>query len=74
LVRKLGINGRSRLGFYTLRHVFETIGGESKDQIATSAIMGQSDSTVSAAYRERISDQRLRAVTDTIHGWLFESN
>ena len=34
LLRRLGINGRKGLGFYTLRHVFETVGGGAKDQIA----------------------------------------
>jgi integrase len=31
---------RKGVGFYTLRHVFETISGEACDQVATDAIMG----------------------------------
>ena len=59
------------LTFGSLRHVTETIGGESRDQVAVNAIMGHVDPSMAAHYRERISDERLRAVTDAIHGWLF---
>jgi integrase len=69
LLRKLGINGRRN--FYALRHGTETIGGEAKDPVALNALMGHVDSTMSANYRERISDGRLLAVTNHIHGWLF---
>jgi integrase len=62
---------RKGLNFYTLRHTFETIGGEAKDQVAVNAIMGHADASMSAAYRERISDERLRAVADHVHDWLF---
>ena len=71
LLKTLGINGRKRLGFYTLRHVFETIGGESRDQVAVNAIMGHVDSTMAGVYRERISDERLQAVTETVRTWLW---
>lgn len=71
LLHDLEINGRRGLGFYTLRHVFETIGGESKDQVAVNAIMGHVDESMAAAYREGISDERLRAVVDTVRAWLW---
>ena len=58
--------------FYALRHTFETIAGESKDQIAVDAIMGHDDGTMASEYRERISDARLQAVVDHIHAWLFD--
>ena len=73
LLTKLGINGRYRIGFYVLRHCFETIGGESRDQVAVNAIMGHVDSTMAGVYRERISDERLIAVVDTVHKWLFSN-
>lgn len=74
LLKKLGINGRHRLGFYTLRHTFETQAGESKDQVAVNAVMGHVDNSMAAVYREQISDDRLKAVTDHVHRWLFGSN
>lgn len=62
---------RPGLGFYALRHTFETIGGEARDQVAVDAIMGHVDSSMAGQYRERISDERLRRVTDHVRGWLF---
>ncbi len=61
-------NGR---GFYCLRHTCETIAGESRDQIAVDAIMGHRTPGQGTQYRERISDERLREVTDYVHDWLF---
>jgi integrase len=66
----LGLRRRG-LNFYALRHTFETIAGESRDQVAVNAIMGHVDNTMAGVYRERISDERLHAVTDCIHHWLF---
>lgn len=62
---------RPRLGFYALRHTLETIGGEAKDQIALDAIMGHVRDDMASVYRERISDERLLAVTDHVRIWLF---
>ena len=64
---------RPGLGFYALRHTFETIGGESRDQVAVNYLMGHAppDSDMASVYRERISDERLKAVTDHVHKWLF---
>jgi integrase len=69
LLRAIGITGHRN--FYTLRHVFETVAGETKDQVAVDAIMGHVDPSMGAQYRERISDERLRAVTEYVRGWLF---
>jgi integrase len=65
---------RPGLGFYALRHTFETIGGESKDQVAVNHIMGHADSSMAAVYREHISDGRLLAVTNFVRAWLFPDN
>lgn len=62
---------RPGLGFYALRHTFETIGGESRDQVAVNHIMGHADSSMAGVYRERISDERLQNVVDHVHAWLF---
>jgi integrase len=69
LMKKLGLNGRR--GFYALRHTFETIGGESRDQVAVNAIMGHVDSSMAGTYRERISDERLQAVVSVVRAWLW---
>jgi integrase len=71
LLRALKINGRVGRGFYTFRHCVETHAGECKDQVAVDAIMGHVDSSMAANYRQRISDERLRAAVDTVRAWLF---
>jgi integrase len=65
----LGINGHRN--FYALRHTFETIGGESKDQVAVDHIMGHARDDMASVYRERISDGRLKAVSDYVRKWVF---
>jgi integrase len=70
LLEGLGIRRRG-LNFYALRHTFETVGGEARDQVAVDHIMGHARDDMASAYRERISDGRLRAVTDHVRGWLF---
>jgi integrase len=65
---------RAGLGFYCLRHTFETIGGEAGDQIAVDAIMGHARDDMASMYRERISDERLRRVTDHVREWLFPAD
>ena len=41
------------------------------DQPAAFSIMGHSMGDISDKYRERISDERLKAVVDYVHKWLF---
>jgi len=74
LLRQLGIN-RPGLGFYALRHTFQTIGEECRDLVAVRSIMGHAppSNDMSSLYREKMTDDRLRAVTDHIRGWLFDS-
>jgi integrase len=71
VLRRLGINGKKRLGFYALRHTFRTVADESRDQPAADHIMGHEVAHMSSVYREGISDERLRAVSDYVRGWLF---
>ena len=72
ILQKLGLK-RPGLNFYALRHTFETIGGESRDQVAVDHIMGHAPHAgdMSAVYRERISDARLIAVVEHVRGWLL---
>jgi integrase len=71
LFRRLGINGRHGLGFYTLRHTFRTVADEAKDQPAADLVMGHTSTHMSTVYRETISDGRLRTVAEHVRGWLF---
>jgi integrase len=70
LIRRLNLK-RPRIGVYSLRHGFETIAGDTGDQVAVDAIMGHKDSSMAAHYRERISDDRRRRVVDHVRAWLF---
>jgi integrase len=71
LLRELGINGRKGFAFYALRHTFRTVADEAKDQPAADYIMGHEVPHMSSVYRESISDERLRAVTEHVRQWLF---
>jgi len=72
VVAKAGIEGRT---FYDLRRTFQTIAEGSRDLVAVQSIMGHAPATgdMSAIYRQRISDDRLRAVVEHVRNWLFGS-
>jgi integrase len=70
LLKELGIQ-RKGLNFYALRHGFETMGGEARDQVAVDHIMGHAREDMASVYREKVGDERLKAVTDHVHEWLF---
>jgi integrase len=61
-------------GFYSLRHIFFTIGEESKDKPAVDRIMGHIDPSISNEYRERVGDDRLLAVSEFVRAWLWPKN
>ncbi len=69
-----GISVRG-LGFYGLRRSFETIGGETGNQVAVNHIMGHAPSAtdMSAVYRQHVAESALRQVTDHVREWLFGS-
>jgi integrase len=66
---------RTGVGFYGLRRAFETIAGESRDQVAVDYVMGHAPKSddMGAVYRQRISDDRLVAVAETVRAWLFRA-
>jgi len=69
LLKSLSINHRR--SFYRLRHLFESVGGDAKDPIATDAIMGHLVPGVRSQYIEVVSDERLQAVVNVVHAWLW---
>lgn len=71
LLKKLHINGRNGLGFYSLRHTFRTVADATKDQPACDFIMGHSRETMASVYRQDIDDDRLVAVAAYVRRWLF---
>ena len=73
LLNDVGIH-RLGLGFYALRHTFQTIGEEARDKDAVRSIMGHAEASndMSAVYNEKpVDDARLLAVTNYVHNWLF---
>jgi len=73
VLKALGIH-RKGVGFYALRHTFETVAKKSRDNDAVKAIMGHAEDAndMSAVYNEEpVDDTRLRAVTDYVRAWLF---
>ena len=70
LLKKLDLQ-RPGLNFYALRHGLETIGGEAGDQVAVDHIMGHARDDMASAYRERVTDDRLKRIADYVHHWLF---
>ena len=65
-----GVTGRT---FYDARRTFATVADAAKDPAAVSAIMGHAPKSgdMSAIYRQRVDDARLRAVVDVVRRWLF---
>ena len=73
LLNRLKIK-RKGVSFYAIRHGFETVAGESRDQVAVDYIMGHARDDMASLYRESISDDRLRDVTNLVRNWLFATN
>lgn len=58
-------------GYYSLRRTYETVAGNSKDQVAVNYAMGHVDDSMAAVYRQGIDDQRLIDVAEHVREWLF---
>ena len=65
LRRQLGIV-RPGIGFYALRRTHRTLTDDVRDPVAAGVVMGHVDDSMAGRYRERIADDRLRAVTDRV--------
>ena len=72
LAKRLKIH-RPGVNFYQLRHLFQTIGDETGDLVAVSFLMGHAEQSMSDAYRNMPSTERLFRVTEHIRKWLFET-
>lgn len=72
VLNKLKLSG-SRRAFYALRHTFETIGGDTGDQVAVDMMMGHAPDAkdMSAVYRRKVFAKRLRRVIDHVHRWVW---
>lgn len=59
--------------FYDLRRTFETIAEDTLDFPAVKHCMGHapSNSDMSAIYRQKVSDDRIRKVCEHVRNWLF---
>lgn len=62
---------RKGLGFYALRHTFETIAGGCKDPMAVDYVMGHSKQDMRNVYTEEVEDARLIEVATHVREWLF---
>jgi integrase len=69
LLDKLGIDGHRN--FYCLRHTLQTVGDEARDFVAVRAIMGHASGDIADEYRERMTPERLLAVTGHVRAWLW---
>jgi integrase len=72
LMKDAGVH-RAGIGPYTLRHVFRTVADGAKDTPAIDLVMGHTDPSMAAHYREHIEDDRLRAVVEHVRKWLFDA-
>ncbi len=67
-----------RIGIYQKQHslgvfrsMFQTIADELEMPIATRMSMGHTDSSMAGVYRQRVSDERLREVSEHVRRWYF---
>jgi len=70
VLKRAGVSGRT---FYDLRRSFETIAGDTGDQVAVDTVMGHAPPSgdMASVYRQRVADDRLRAVVEHVRQWLW---
>jgi integrase len=56
--------------FYCLRRTHRTVADGAQDQVAAGIIMGHVDASMAGVYRERVEDDRLRAVAEYVRAWM----
>ncbi len=59
-------------GFYSLRRTFATIASDTLDQPAIDLVMGHSNASMSALYRQEVSDDRVKAVCSHVRDWYLK--
>lgn len=59
------------VSFYALRHTFQTVAEGCGDMPAVARVMGHGDDSMADRYRERIDVERLQAISDHVHEWLW---
>jgi integrase len=72
LLKSLDLH-RPGLGFYALRHTFQTVAEKTRDKDAVRSIMGHAESSndMSTHYSEEpVDDKRLQAVADFVRAWV----
>ncbi len=60
------------VGHYALRHTFETVSSDAKDQQATDYVMGHLDASMAGNYRHGIDPARVKAVCQHVRQWLLD--
>jgi integrase len=65
---------RKQVGFYSLRHVTQTIGEQAPgaDAATIRIIMGHIDGSISAKYRERYDSQKIKSVCEHVREWFLK--
>lgn len=65
---RVGVNKKG-VGQYALRHCFETVAGDCRDQQAIDYVMGHIDSSIGSVYREGIYPVLIKAVCSYVRCW-----
>lgn len=70
LLKKLDLH-RPYYSLGVFRSMLQTISDEMEMPTSSRTMMGHVDSSISGAYRQRVSDERLREVSEHVRRWYF---